>query len=298
MFPLNTRQFSSTFLDFWRNSHGYEEEVRTADRDVMKALLNPLVSNNDSVSCKCGVARNHPFGNMMEEIARQWSTVHSQKNTQSVVNIDAAAYSDNGDEKDSNNDEDDDGECVNTFSKDFRKDVLSQNSMTLIDKVSVDDYQSSDTTSEEAVLQAELCKNDVTSENNNSYLFGSSFTNDKYFNELFCEESCIKPLPWYKHVNHSKLTVSSCLTLSINESVLKSVLQSGEKVSRNPDVDVCGRIAILHGFINEGATCISVTGAEVIGMYDYIEGKVQPFSQRCYLNDVKVMIIIIIWMKM
>lgn len=298
MFPLNTRQFSSTFLDFWRNSHGYEEEVRTADRDVMKALLNPLVSNNDSVSCKCGVARNHPFGNMMEEFARQWSTVHSQKNTQSVRNIDAATFSDNDDDKDINNDEDDDCECVNKFSKDVRKDDPSQNYMTLIDKVSVDDYQSSDTTSEESVLQAELCKNDVTLENNNSYLFGSSFNNNKYLNELFCEESCIKPLPWYKHVNRSKLTVSSCLTLSINESVLKSVLQSGEKVSRNRDVDVCGRIAILHGFINEGATCISVTGAEVIGMYDYIEGKVQPFSQRCYLNDVKVIIIIIIWVKL
>jgi len=285
MLPLKTRQFSSTFLDFWRNSRGYEEEVRTADRDVMKALLNPLVSNNDNVSCKCGVARNHPFGNMMVEFARQWSTVHSQKNTQRVRNIDAAAYSDNGDEKDGNNDEDDD--CVNTFSIDFRKDVLSQNSMTLIDKVSVDDYQSSDTTSEESVLQAELCKNDVTSENNNSYLFGSSFSNDKYLNKLFCEESCIKPLPWYKHGNRSKLTVSSCFTLGINESVLKSVLQSGEKVSRNHDVNVCGRIAILHGFMKEGATCISVTGVEVIGMYDYIKGKLQPFSQRCYLNDVK-----------
>ena len=290
MLPLKTRQFSSTFLDFWRNSRGYEEEVRTADRDVMKALLNPLVSNNDNVSCKCGVARNHPLGNMMVEFARQWSTVHSQKNTQRVRNIDAAAYSDNGDEKDRNYDEDD--ECVNTFSKDFRKVVLSQNSMTLIDKVSVDDYQSSDTTSEESVLQAELCKNDVTSENNNSYLLGSSFSNDKYLNELFCEDSCIKPLPWYKHVNRSKLTVSSCLTLTINESVLKSVLQSGERVSRNHDVHVCGRIAVLHGFMKEGATSISVTGVEVIGMYDYIEGKLQPFSQRCYLNDVKVIIIL------
>lgn len=285
MLPLKTRQFSSTFLDFWRNSRGYEEEVRTADRDVMKALLNPLVSNNDNVSCKCGVARNHPLGNMMVEFARQWSTVHSQKNTQRVRNIDAAAYSDNGDEKDRNYDEDD--ECVNTFNKDFRKDVPSQNSMTLIDKVSVDDYQSSDTTSEESVLHAELCKNNVTSENNNGYLFGSSFSNDKYLNELFCEESCIKPLPCYKHVNRSKLTVSSCLTLCINESVLKSVLQSGERVSRNQDVNVCGRIAILHGFMKEGATSISVTGVEVIGMYDYIEGKLQPFSQRCYLNDVK-----------
>ena len=294
MFPLNTRQFSSTFLDFWRNSRGYEEEVQTADRDAMKALLNPLLSNNDDVSCKCGVPQNHPFGNFMGEFARQCSTVSSQKNTQGVSNIDATTFSDNGDDKDSN---DDDGECVNKLSKDVRKGDPSQNSMTLIDNVPVDDYESHDT-SAESVLQAELCKSDIALESNNGYLFGSSVNNDKYLNELFCEESCTKPFPWYKQVKRSKLTVSSNLTLNINASVLKSVLQSGEKVSRNPDVDVCGRIAILLGFIKEGATCISVTGVEVVGMYDYTEGTLQPFSQGCYLNDVKVIIIIfIIWMK-
>ena len=42
MFPLNTKQFSTAFLDVKRNSQGYNEEVSSVDRDATKKLLRPF----------------------------------------------------------------------------------------------------------------------------------------------------------------------------------------------------------------------------------------------------------------
>jgi hypothetical protein len=40
---LTRRQFSATFLDFQRNSRGYNDKVESADQDVTKRLLNPFL---------------------------------------------------------------------------------------------------------------------------------------------------------------------------------------------------------------------------------------------------------------
>ena len=90
-FPINTRQFSSTFLDFWRNSRGYVEEVNTADRDAAKRLLSPFIlKDNNNSSSKC-FPECHPLGNAMWNFAKQCTTVHSQPNSQSTdVNLPAS----------------------------------------------------------------------------------------------------------------------------------------------------------------------------------------------------------------
>ena len=45
MYPLTATQFSATFLDFQRNSRGYNDKVESADQDVTRKLLNPLFSD-------------------------------------------------------------------------------------------------------------------------------------------------------------------------------------------------------------------------------------------------------------
>ena len=120
---MNTRQFSSTFLDFWRNSRGYVDEVRTADRDAAKRLLSPFIlKDNNNSSSKC-FSECHPLGNAMWNFAKQCTTVHSQPNSQSTdANLAASCWKFKKDDKsghdgvgngdDDNDDDDDDDDDV------------------------------------------------------------------------------------------------------------------------------------------------------------------------------------------
>ena len=78
-FPLNARQFSSTFLDFCRNSRGYGDNVRTEDKNATKRLLSPAsaVTENGATN-KCTIPICHPLGNIMWDFVRQCTVVESQ----------------------------------------------------------------------------------------------------------------------------------------------------------------------------------------------------------------------------
>ena len=77
MFPLTTRQFSTTFLDFQPNSRGYNGKVESADQDVMKRLLNPFLPDFEvfSISQRSQCDR---FGKAMWTFAKERTALHRQ----------------------------------------------------------------------------------------------------------------------------------------------------------------------------------------------------------------------------
>ena len=74
MFPLTARQFSATFLDFQRNSRGYNDKVESADQDVTRRLLNPLFFDFEVFS----VSQCHHFGKAMWAFARECTAAQRQ----------------------------------------------------------------------------------------------------------------------------------------------------------------------------------------------------------------------------
>ena len=93
MFPLNARQFSSTFLDFCRNSRGYGDDVRTEDKDATKRLLSPASSVTDNgATNKCTIPICHPLGNIMWDFVRQCTVVESQSRKQETDPLRACGW--------------------------------------------------------------------------------------------------------------------------------------------------------------------------------------------------------------
>ena len=93
MFPLSARQFSSTFLDFCRNSRGYGDDVRTEDKDATKRLLSPAsaVTENGATN-KCTIPICHPLGNIMWDFVRQCTVVESQSRKQETDPLRACGW--------------------------------------------------------------------------------------------------------------------------------------------------------------------------------------------------------------
>ena len=93
MFPLNARQFSSTFLDFCRNSRGYGDDVRTEDKDATKRLLSPASAVTDNgATNKCTIPVCHPLGNIMWDFVRQCTVVESQSRKQETDPLRACGW--------------------------------------------------------------------------------------------------------------------------------------------------------------------------------------------------------------
>ena len=93
MFPLNARQFSSTFLDFCRNSRGYGDDVRTEDKDATKRLLSPASAVTDNgATNKCTIPICHPLGNIMWDFVRQCTVVESQSRKQETDPLRACGW--------------------------------------------------------------------------------------------------------------------------------------------------------------------------------------------------------------
>ena len=92
-FPLNARQFSSTFLDFCRNSRGYGDNVRTEDKNATKRLLSPAsaVTENGATN-KCTIPICHPLGNIMWDFVRQCTVVESQSRKQETDPLRACGW--------------------------------------------------------------------------------------------------------------------------------------------------------------------------------------------------------------
>ena len=76
-FPLTVSQFSATFLDFQRNSHGYEEQFDSADLDATKRLLSPFLPK-----VAVSVPQCHRFGNAMWSFAKECTAVQCPSRTQ------------------------------------------------------------------------------------------------------------------------------------------------------------------------------------------------------------------------
>ena len=93
MFPLSARQFSSTFLDFCRNSRGYGDDVRTEDKDATKRLLSlaSAVTDNGATN-KCTIPICHPLGNIMWDFVRQCTVVESQSRKQETDPLRACGW--------------------------------------------------------------------------------------------------------------------------------------------------------------------------------------------------------------
>ncbi|KAJ7330587.1 hypothetical protein OS493_022201 [Desmophyllum pertusum] len=83
MFPfINPRQFSATFLDFQRNSRGYNhEEVNTADIDATKRLLSPFLPKHQLSD---SIPQCHPLGNTMWIFAKECATGPCQSRNHST----------------------------------------------------------------------------------------------------------------------------------------------------------------------------------------------------------------------
>ena len=93
MFPLSARQFSSTFLDFCRNSRGYGDDVRTEDKDATKRLLSPASAETDNgATNKCTIPICHPLGNIMWDFVRQCTVVESQSRKQETDPLRACGW--------------------------------------------------------------------------------------------------------------------------------------------------------------------------------------------------------------
>ncbi|XP_020608230.1 uncharacterized protein LOC110046855 [Orbicella faveolata] len=80
MFPLTTRQFSATFLDFQRNSRGYNDKVESADQDVTKRLLNPFLPEFEVFP----IPQCHRFGKAMWAFAKQCTAIQRQSTNQNT----------------------------------------------------------------------------------------------------------------------------------------------------------------------------------------------------------------------
>ena len=80
MFPLTTRQFSATFLDFQRNSRGYNDKVESADQDVTKRLLNPFLPDFEVFS----IPQCHRFGKAMWVFAKECTDIQRQSTHQNT----------------------------------------------------------------------------------------------------------------------------------------------------------------------------------------------------------------------
>ena len=92
-FPLSARQFSSTFLDFCRNSRGYGDDVRTEDKDATKRLLSPASSVTDNgATNKCTIPLCHPLGNIMWDFVRQCTVVEIQSRKQETDPLRACGW--------------------------------------------------------------------------------------------------------------------------------------------------------------------------------------------------------------
>ena len=92
-FPLSARQFSSTFLDFCRNSRGYRDDVRTKDKDATKRLLSPASAVTDNgATNKCTIPICHPLGNIMWDFVRQCTVVESQSRKQETDPLRACGW--------------------------------------------------------------------------------------------------------------------------------------------------------------------------------------------------------------
>ena len=110
----------------------------------------------------------------------------------------------------------------------------------------------------------------------------------EYSNELHYEKPQIKPLSLYKCVEINRKNISTTVALNLKLKALQSVLHTEARILRNAvyeDVDVCGKVAILHGFQEEGSLYISVVESEVVGLYDYIAGTVLPLQQGSHPHD-------------
>ena len=92
-FPLSARQFSSTFLDFCRNSRGYRDDLRTEDKDATKRLLSPASAETDNgATNKCTIPICHPLGNIMWDFVRQCTVVESQSRKQETDPLRACGW--------------------------------------------------------------------------------------------------------------------------------------------------------------------------------------------------------------
>ena len=94
MFPLTATQFSATFLDFQRNSRGYNDKVESADQDVTRKLLNPLFSDFEVFS----VPQWHRFGKAMCAFAKECTAIQRQSTNQNTdLNLPPCYFSLEGD---------------------------------------------------------------------------------------------------------------------------------------------------------------------------------------------------------
>ena len=80
MYPLTATQFSATFLDFQRNSRGYNDKVESADQDVTRKLLNPLFSDFEVFS----VPQCHRFGKAMWAFTKECTAIRRQSTNQNT----------------------------------------------------------------------------------------------------------------------------------------------------------------------------------------------------------------------
>lgn len=76
-FPLTASHFSATFLDFQRNSRGYEEQFDPADLDATKRLLSPFLPK-----VAVSIPQCHRFGNAMWSFAKECAAVQCPSRTQ------------------------------------------------------------------------------------------------------------------------------------------------------------------------------------------------------------------------
>ena len=400
--PMNTKQFSSTFLDFWRNSRGYVEEVRTVDRDAAKKLLSPFIlkDNNINNSSPKSFPECHPFGNATWNFAKRWTTVRCKPNCEITDdNVPASCLKlksndnrchngvDNGDEDDEDDDDDDDDEEEEEeiTARDNRNQIQNQDTAIGSKKFSSlqnrehlhcdeertskagVDWKTADTTAPsynsthnlrsyfrtddgissgndnsgngasqnvihghtvELVIvskETELSSNSREWEDRHSVVgtkkcLGSNLLIDikkcndereiisgeisvasvsnlsdvRKANKLHYEKPQIKPLSLYKCVEVNRKNISTTVALNLRLKALQSVLHTEAKILRNvvnEDVDVCGKVAILCGFQEEGSLCISVVESEVVGLYNYIAGTVQPLKHGSHPDDLGYLVL-------
>lgn len=92
VFPLTTRQFSATFLDFQRNSRGYNDKIESVDQDVTKRLLNPFLPDS--------IPQCHRFGKAMWAFAKECTVIQRQSTNQNTdLNLPTCHFNSEGDSK-------------------------------------------------------------------------------------------------------------------------------------------------------------------------------------------------------
>ncbi len=115
---------------------------------------------------------------------------------------------------------------------------------------------------------------------------GLAIEKQKTLKESLNKECPITPLPLYKQGNHNSIPISTSLTVDLNLEALLSDLQSKQKNAKKAEHengDICGKVAILYGFL-QNAT-VSVLQTEIVGLYDYILGTVCGLQQECYHDE-------------